>query len=1047
MDDFSKSGKAEFPVIGMNCGGCAKKVKRNLEEVEGVVSADVSHTERRAVVEFDPAKTDLETLKDVVTGLDYKVEIGVDIAEFPVIGTNCGGCAKKVKAALEEVDGVESAEVSHDEQKAVVTYNNGMTDVKALKAVVTGLDYKVEAPEAGEEAEATDSVELDVYGMTCGHCSKTVTEGLLAVEGVTRAEVSHEDNKAVVEFDSGKTNIDALKAAVLAMDYKLEPEAEAAPEAEATPEAEAKPAPAPEIKFADDFKINITGMTCSSCAGRIETALNEAEGIDTASVNLALENATISFDPSKISADEIKKIVADTGYGAEEIKKPGMAGEATLDITGMTCSSCAGRIEAALSVAPGVSQASVNLAIETAAISFDPTITSAQALVKVVEEAGYGAKIKDDSDDDDAAEKARLKKLKYTLIFSSLLTLPLVAQMVAIFLGIPFHVTPWTEVLLATPVQFYVGSRYYVGAWHALKAKAGNMDLLVAMGTTAAYFYSLWLVVTLGSEASGKLYFEASTVVITLVLMGKYIETKAKRSASSALRDLLGLRPSSATIITDAGEVIMPVEQVQVGDIALLRPGGRVPVDGFIVEGESELDEALITGESMPVLRVVGDEVIAGAINGGGVLKIRTSRVGEDTTLAKVAHMVEQAQVGKAPIQKLVDRISAIFVPTIVVLSVLTFGVWMATGAGFETAIVATISVLVIACPCALGLATPTALVAGTGSGAKAGILIRDIVTLERAKSIDTVVFDKTGTLTIGKPSVAAIHTFEGDETSLLALGAAVQSGSEHPLGKAIVAEAEARGITPLDAKDAKATAGEGIEVTVDGELVRMGRGRFAVTDMDPAQEKLALEMRQGGRTVVWLAKAGKPVGLVAYTDPVRPEAKEAIDLLHGRGVACYLMTGDNAETAAKVAEELGIDRVIADMRPEDKAREVAALGAEGKHVAMVGDGVNDAPALAEATLGIAMGGGADVAIETAGFVLMRNDPRLVSAALDVSFKTASKIRQNLFWAFAYNTIGIPIAAFGYLNPAIAGAAMAFSSVFVVGNSILLKRWKPEVSE
>lgn len=966
MDDFSKSGKVEFPVIGMNCGGCAKKVKRHLEEVDGVVNADVSHETSGAVVEYDPSKTDVE----------------------------------------------------------------------ALKAVVTELEYKVEWPDS-------ETAEFEVFGMTCGNCSGKVAKALDAVEGVIKADVSHEDDKATVAFDPAKTDRAALKAAVVDSGYTLEPPIEEVVEEV----AEVAPA-ASEIKFAEGFKINITGMTCSSCAGRIETALNDADGIDAASVNLALENATISYDPGKINAEDIKKIVADTGYGAEEVKKLGAGGQTTLDITGMTCSSCSGRIEAALQAAPGVSEATVNLAIETASISFDPTITSAAALVEVVGEAGYGATIKDESGEDDgAAEKERLKKMRYLLIFSALLTLPLVAQMVSIFLGLGFHLRPWMEVVLATPVQFYVGSRYYIGAWHALKAKAGNMDMLVAIGTTAAYLYSLWLVITLGNAAQGMLYFEASNVVITLVLAGKYMENSAKRSASSALRQLLGLRPTSATIITDAGEVVTTIDQVKIGDVALLRPGGRVPVDGIIIEGESELDEALITGESMPVLRVVGDEVIAGAINGGGVLKIETMRVGEDTTLAKVAGMVEAAQVGKAPIQKLVDQISAIFVPTIVVLSIVTFGTWLSVGASFEFSIVAMISVLVIACPCALGLATPTALVAGTGSGAKAGILIRDIETLERAKTIDAVVFDKTGTLTEGKPTVAAIKAFVGDEESLLALGAAAQSGSEHPLGKAIVSEAEARGIAPLDAKDAKATAGEGIEVTVDGEMVRMGRGRFAITDMDPAQEKLALEMRDGGRTVVWLSKAGKAVGLVAYTDPVRPEAKAAVDQLHKRGIAAYLMTGDNAETAAKVAAELGIDKVIADMRPEDKAREVKKLQAGGKHVAMVGDGVNDAPALAEATLGIAMGGGADVAIETAGFVLMRNDPRLVPAALDVSAKTARKIKTNLFWAFAYNVIGIPIAAFGYLDPAVAGAAMAFSSVSVVGNSLLLKRWKPEIGK
>ena len=1034
MDDFSKSSKVEFPVIGMNCGGCAKKVKRHLEEVAGVAHAEVSHEAASAVVEYDPGQTDVDALKAVVLGLDYKVELPEsETAEFGVYGMTCGHCSGKVTKALEAVDGVIKADVSHEDDKATIEFDPSKTDEAALKAVVVDTGYAL-VPEA--DAAATETAEFGVYGMTCGHCSGTVTAALEGVDGVVKADVSHEDDKAVVEFDPAKTDIAALKAAVVESGYTLEPEAK-----------EEAPA-APEIKFAEGFKINITGMTCSSCAGRIETALNEADGIDVASVNLALENATISYDPAKISPEDIKKIVADTGYGAEELKKPGGAGQAVLDITGMTCSSCSGRIETALNAAAGVSDATVNLAIESATINFDPAITSAAALVKVVEEAGYGAKIKDESGGDDgAAEKARLKKQRNLLIFSAALTTPLVLQMVSNLFGLGFHLKPWMEIALATPVQFYVGSRYYIGAWHALKAKAGNMDMLVAIGTTAAYFYSLWLVYSLGSAAEGQLYFEASTVVITLILGGKYMENNAKRSASSALRQLLGLRPTSATILTDEGEVVKAIDQVKIGDVALLRPGGRVPVDGVIIEGESELDEALITGESMPVLRRVGDEVIAGAINGGGVLKIETTRVGEDTTLAKVASMVESAQVGKAPIQKLVDRISAIFVPTIIVIAILTFIAWQLTGASFETSIVAMISVLVIACPCALGLATPTALVAGTGSGAKAGILIRDIETLERAKSIDAVVFDKTGTLTEGKPTVAEIAPFEGDETSLLALGAAVQAGSEHPLGKAIVAEAEARGIAPLAATNARATAGEGIEVTVAGETIRMGRGRFAVSDMDPAQEAQALKMREGGRTVVWLSKAGKAMGLVAYVDPVRPEAKAAVEQLHKRGVAAYLMTGDNAETAEKVAAELGIDKVIADMRPEDKAREVKALQAAGKHVAMVGDGVNDAPALAEATLGIAMGGGADVAIETAGFVLMRNDPQLVAAALDVSAKTAQKIKQNLFWAFAYNVVGIPIAAFGFLNPAVAGAAMAFSSVFVVSNSLLLKRWKPEVGK
>ncbi len=809
-----------------------------------------------------------------------------------------------------------------------------------------------------DEFSTPGKVEFPVIGMSCGGCSGKISKALSAVDGVLKAEVSHTDDMARLEFDPVRTSVEALKAVVVEAGYALTPKDKAAVESPKIPAAQSSAR----------LKMSITGMTCASCSGRVEMALKSADGVLEAAVNLAIENATIRYDPNT---------------------------------------------------------------------------TSGEALAKVVEGAGYGAIIDVESSDGAAA----LKRERLTLLISALLTAPLLAQMLSMVLGLGFHLSPWAELALATPVQFLIGSRYYIGAWQALKAKAGNMDMLVAIGTSAAYLYSLWLVLSLGQGAMGQLYFEASTVVITLILAGKYMESRAKRAASSALRQLMGLRPTSATILTPEGAVRTAIEAVKVGDVALLRPGGRVPVDGIIIDGESELDEALITGESMPKLRRVGEEVIAGAINGSGVLKVKTTRVGADTTLAKVASMVEAAQVGKAPIQKLVDRISAVFVPMIIVVALLTFGGWQFMGASFEASIVAMISVLVIACPCALGLATPTALVAGTGAGAKAGILIRDIETLERAKSVDTVVFDKTGTLTEGKPSVVGISAFEGDEANLLALAAAVQAGSEHPLGKAVVAEAKTRRIAFKTADNAKATAGEGIEATLEGETIRMGRGRFALTKMDAAQEQHARAMRAGGRTVVWLSKAGKAVGLVGLADPVRPEAQRAVAQLHKRGVMAYLMTGDNAATATKVAEAVGLKHVISDMRPEDKAREIRALHAAGQHVAMVGDGVNDAPALAEATLGIAMGGGADVAIETAGFVLMRNDPTLVAAALDVSAKTAQKIRQNLFWAFAYNVVGIPIAALGFLSPTVAGAAMAFSSVFVVSNSLLLKYWKPEVGK
>ncbi len=788
--------------------------------------------------------------------------------------------------------------------------------------------------------------------------------------------------------------------------------------------------------------MDVAGMTCASCSARVEKALAGIAGIGSSSVNLVLENASVRFDPNITTAQEIAKTVTDAGYPAT-LHQPDVD-TLKFDISGMTCSSCSGRVETALNDAKGVVRANVNLALETATVEINPTETDAAAIAKVVEGAGYTASLKADLPSKDQDEAA-LKREKWELIAAIVLSLPLLGQMFSMISELGYHLTPYQELALATPVQFIIGRRFYIGSYKALRNGAANMDVLVALGTSAAFFYSLWRVMTMGMGAMGLLYFEVAAIVITLILVGKFMESRAKRSASAALRELLGLRPSVATVLKNGEEIETPIEAVRINDIVLLKPGGRVPVDGQIVSGESELDESLITGESMPVLRKPEDQVIAGAINGGGVLQIKTLKVGADTTLARVAAMVEEAQVGKAPIQKLVDRISAIFVPIIVVIAIVTYSAWILSGSTVETALVATISVLVIACPCALGLATPTALVAGTGAGAREGILIRDIITLERARGIDTVVFDKTGTLTMGKPKVVDMKSFDLPEKEFLALAAQVQSGTEHPLGVAVLTAARERGIDIKKPGQTRATAGEGIQAEIDDVDFRMGRARFVSDDTTEEQRELAIKMRQGGRTVIWLAKAGKVLGLIALADTIRPESAEAVAMLHKRGVKTVLMTGDNPETAAVVAKQAGIDDIIADMRPEDKAAEIAKLSKAGRHVAMVGDGVNDAPALALADLGIAMGGGADVAVETAGFILMRPDPRLVAAALDVAGVTARKIRQNLFWAFAYNVVCIPVAAMGFLNPAIAGAVMAFSSVFVVSNSLLLKRWKAGV--
>ncbi len=708
-------------------------------------------------------------------------------------------------------------------------------------------------------------------------------------------------------------------------------------------------------------------------------------------------------------------------------------------VSGMTCAGCAGRVEKALNAAEGVLSAEVNLALATASVRYAPELTDANKIATASGDAGYPAHFDGEVDTSDADMRELL--LAMALVF------PLILQMLMMMGGVKFHLSPYIELALATPIQFWIGARFYVAAWHALKAKAGNMDQLVVMGTTAAYFYSFWMLATLGSAAQGHLYFEASAVVITLVLMGRVLESRAKKSASSALRMLMDLRPERALVMRAGEEVEVAISDVKINEVVIVKPGERLPVDGEIINGVSELDESLITGESMPVVRQSGDMVIAGSINGTGLLRVRAQKIGQDTTLAKIAHLVEQAQVGKAPIQRLVDKIASIFVPVVLGVAVVTLFAWLASGAGFEQAFTASIAVLVIACPCALGLATPTALVAGTGVAAQNGILIRDVETLERAANIDTVVFDKTGTLTIGRPEVVEIKSFGVSEEVMLTAAGSAQSGSEHPLGKAIVEAALARELRLSAPDDFSAKVGEGIEATVAKKVVRIGRQGFAVNAPSDEMLTTAATMAEGGQTVVWVSLDGEMAGLLGLRDTPRPKAALAVAALKADGVRTILLTGDNPQTAAHIAEIVGIDEVKSEMRPEDKVAVLQELVAEGRHVAMVGDGVNDAPALAVADLGIAMGSGSDVALETAGFVLMRSDPTLVMGSLQVARATSRKIKQNLFWAFIYNVVGIPIAAFGLLNPAIAGAAMAFSSVCVVGNSLLLKRWKVDVAD
>jgi len=717
-----------------------------------------------------------------------------------------------------------------------------------------------------------------------------------------------------------------------------------------------------------------------------------------------------------------------------------------LPISGMTCASCAGRVERALNKVPGVKSVSVNLANERAHVETQGDVDST-LLIGAVEKAGYGATLLQDAKTSADDQHRRLTHERYALILALLLAVPLVIPMLLQPFGLHWMLPSWLQFSLATPVQFILGARFYVAAWKAVRAGEGNMDLLVALGTSAGYGLSLyeWAMAAPGSMPH--LYFEASAVVIALVLLGKYLESRAKRQTASAIRALEALRPERAIQVIDGQEHDVAISALRLNDLVLVKPGERFPVDGEVVEGQSHADEALISGESLPVPKQPGDKVTGGAINGEGRLLVRTLALGAETVLARIIRLVEDAQAGKAPIQKLVDRVSQVFVPTVLVLALITLIGWLAVGASLESAIINAVAVLVIACPCALGLATPTAIMAGTGVAAKFGILIKDAEALERAHEVTAVVFDKTGTLTSGTPRIAHFAALDGDENLLLQLAGALQRGSEHPLAKAILDACKERQLPLATVQNSQALAGRGIAGSVNGLSLALGNRRLLdESGLTMASLADSAQTWEGeGRTLSWLIEQGsqpRVLGLFAFGDTLKPGAAEAVRQLTERNISSHLLTGDNQGSARVVAQALGIEDVHAEVLPADKSAAVLALKANNV-VAMVGDGINDAPALAAADIGIAMGGGTDVAMHAAGITLMRGDPRLIPAALDISQRTYAKIRQNLFWAFVYNLIGIPLAAFGFLNPVLAGAAMALSSVSVVSNALLLKTWKP----
>jgi P-type Cu+ transporter len=727
---------------------------------------------------------------------------------------------------------------------------------------------------------------------------------------------------------------------------------------------------------------------------------------------------------------------------------PSNTADITLQVGGMTCASCVGRVEKALKALPGVVSASVNLATERASVQALATL-SATTLAQAVEKAGYEATVVPSNTTGAPAPAPRLPEW-WPVALGVALSLPLLLPMLLAPLGVGHMLGPWWQLALATPVQFGLGWRFYRAGFKAALAGSGNMDLLVALGTSAAYGLSIYMLWRHAGHGEAHLYFEASAVVITLVLLGKWLEARAKRQTTEAIRALNALWPATAHLRRDGVETEVPIAQVRVGDTVLVRPGERVPVDGVVSEGRSHVDESHITGESKPVVKAPGAAVTGGSINAEGLLCISTRAVGAETTLARIVRLVESAQAAKAPIQKTVDRVSAVFVPVVLGIALLTGAGWLLAGSAWEQALINAVAVLVIACPCALGLATPTALMAGTGVAAMHGILIRDAQALELAHSVTTVVFDKTGTLTEGRPALVSVQAVPGhDAGEVLRLAAALQQGSSHPLARAVMDKARTEHSVVPVALGSTALPGRGVEAMVGGVQLSLGSARLlkesglaagALTDT-------AQHLQDEGRTVSWLIRrqngAAELLGLLAFGDTIKPSAAAAVTRLHALGITTVMLSGDNAGSAAAVAHMLGINEFRAEVLPADKAEAVRALRSAGAVVAMVGDGINDAPALAAADVGMAMSNGTDVAMDAAGITLMRGDLGLVADALDVSRRTSHKIRQNLFWAFAYNVVGIPLAALGLLSPVIAGAAMAFSSVSVVANALWLRRWRP----
>lgn len=785
-----------------------------------------------------------------------------------------------------------------------------------------------------------------------------------------------------------------------------------------------------------EVTLPIEGMTCAACSNRIEKVLNKMDGVE-AQVNLTTERATVHYDEDKLSLSDISERIDKLGYQVRPA-------HAEFDITGMTCAACSNRIEKVLNKQPAIQNATVNLSTEVATVDYYPGNMDESDIIERIKKLGYDATLKSEEQYD--RKENELRRKKYKLILAAVLSLPLLLTMLTHLFGIHLpHIfmNPWFQFAFAFPVQFIIGWQFYTGAYKSLRSGSANMDVLVALGTSAAFFYSLYESIKWmrGLTNDPHLYFETSAVLITLILFGKYLEARAKSQTTNALSSLLNLQAKDARVMRGGKEQMVSIDALQVGDQIIVKPGEKVPVDGVIIKGNSSVDESMLTGESIPVEKHIGDKVIGATMNKNGSFTMEATKVGKDTALQSIVKIVESAQGSKAPIQRMADVISGYFVPIVVGIAILTFIVWMLfVKQGFEASLVAAISVLVIACPCALGLATPTSIMVGTGRAAEHGILFKGGEHLERTHEIDTIVLDKTGTITKGEPEVT---DFTGDNRALQYLASSEQS-SEHPLASAIVKYAEAQAVSLEEVSHFEAVAGHGIHTQIDNEDIYVGNRKLMQQyniEIETFEPNMQLFEAQG-KTAMMIAYEGKVQGIVAVQDTVKPSAKDAIDELKAMGIEVIMLTGDNTRTAQAIASEVGIDEVIAEVLPEDKAEKVKALQAQGRKVAMVGDGVNDAPALALSDIGIAIGTGTEVAIEAADVTILGGELTLIPEAIKLSHATIRNVKQNLGFAFGYNVIGIPFASLGLLAPWIAGLAMALSSVSVVSNALRLKSVK-----